>query len=116
MPDIFFTSDQHFGHERILRMCNRPFKDAAEMDERLIASWNAVVGPKDDVWCLGDFSMGRPDYNNRILRQLFGRKHLIRGNHDRVTDVQWTSLQEATTITAGGRKFYLHHYPVRDTK
>ena len=50
MPDIFFTSDQHFGHERILHMCNRPFKDAAEMDERLIANWNAVVGPRDDVW------------------------------------------------------------------
>ena len=114
MPDIFFTSDQHFGHERILHMCNRPFKDAAEMDERLIANWNAVVGPRDDVWCLGDFSMGKPDYTNRILSQLFGRKHLIRGNHDRVTGVQWTSLQEATTITACGRKFYLHHYPVRD--
>ena len=114
MPDIFFTSDQHFGHERILHMCNRPFKDAAEMDERLIANWNAVVGPRDDVWCLGDFSMGKPDYTNRILSQLFGRKHLIRGNHDRVTGVQWTSIQEATTISAGGRKFYLHHYPVRD--
>ena len=29
----YFTSDQHFGHENIIRFCQRPFRGAAEMTE-----------------------------------------------------------------------------------
>lgn len=38
---VFFTSDTHFGHEAIIRHCGRPFASVAEMDEALIARWNA---------------------------------------------------------------------------
>jgi len=33
---IFFTADLHFGHENIIKHCNRPFKSADEMDAMLI--------------------------------------------------------------------------------
>ena len=34
--NIFFTSDTHFNHEKIIGLCKRPFKDAEEMNEYLI--------------------------------------------------------------------------------
>jgi calcineurin-like phosphoesterase family protein len=30
---IWFTSDTHFGHERIVSYCKRPFRDVDEMNE-----------------------------------------------------------------------------------
>lgn len=114
MTDIFLTSDQHFGHERIIALSKRPFASAADMDEALIEAWNAVVRHGDEVWCLGDFSMGRPEYTNGILRKLHGRKRLVLGNHDRVTGVEWSHVQESAEFKAAGRKFFAFHYPVRD--
>lgn len=81
---FFFTADTHFGHEGIIRMCGRPFASAEEMDEALIANWNSVVSPKDDVWHLGDFAHGaHPARILEIYRRLNGRKRLVIGNHDR---------------------------------
>ena len=49
----YFTSDQHFGHENIIRFCQRPFRGAAEMNEVLVEKWNAKVGVvRDDYWPL----------------------------------------------------------------
>ncbi|MGN0888723.1 MAG: hypothetical protein ACI4UY_07570 [Kiritimatiellia bacterium] len=39
----FFTSDQHFGHFNIIRLCSRPFGTVEEMDEALLSKWNAKV-------------------------------------------------------------------------
>ena len=55
---IWFTSDTHFGHENIIKYCDRPFASVEEMDEALIARWNEVVCPSDTVWHLGDFTLG----------------------------------------------------------
>lgn len=52
---IFFTSDLHFGHSNIVRMCDRPFATIEEMDEQLIRNWNRKVHKCDTVYILGDF-------------------------------------------------------------
>ncbi len=116
MP-TFFTADTHFGHENILRLgAGRPFATIREHDEALIANWNAVVGPRDDVWHLGDFAH-RADkgYQRSIFHRLNGRKRLIVGNHD--TDetkaLPWTEVREhMSTISVDRQKFVLFHYPI----
>jgi len=83
MSTMFFTADLHFGHARIIELCNRPFESTEEMDEALIANWNAVVGDPDDlVWVLGDYALGKRQHALTYLDRLNGRKILVIGNHD----------------------------------
>jgi calcineurin-like phosphoesterase family protein len=79
--NIFFTSDEHYGHEAIIKYCKRPFSDAHEMTLGLIANHNQVVDKGDLVYHLGDFCW-RPKDVPEILRQLNGRHILVVGNHD----------------------------------
>jgi calcineurin-like phosphoesterase family protein len=79
----FFTSDTHFGHANIIGYCKRPFVNVDEMNEALVARWNARVGPDDTVFHLGDFYMGPADGIAKWRARLQGRIVLIRGNHDR---------------------------------
>lgn len=80
---LFFTSDLHFGHEKIIKACRRPFSSVEEMNGKLVENWNATVGAQDEVYILGDFALRlEMPAIHEILEQLNGRKHLIFGNHD----------------------------------
>jgi calcineurin-like phosphoesterase family protein len=50
---VYFTSDQHFGHAAARGFYRRPFSSTADMDDRMIAHWNFVVSPIDELWHLG---------------------------------------------------------------
>lgn len=78
---IWFSSDHHFGHKRIIDYCDRPFEDVDEMNEELVESWNALVKSSDTVFYLGDFSMRR-EAMEKFAPRLNGDKILIAGNHD----------------------------------
>ena len=80
---IWFTSDTHFGHSRIIELCNRPFATVEEMNEALIHNWNSVVDPDDVVYHMGDAVMGSFAENVKLLGRLNGRIYLMEGNHDR---------------------------------
>lgn len=81
---IFFTSDTHFGHERILTLANRPFADVEEMNAEIIRRWNNTVNPEDTVYHLGDVALGKIAESLPLVGQLNGRKILVVGNHDRL--------------------------------
>lgn len=81
--NTFFTSDTHFGHANIIRLCNRPFKDVEEMNEKLVENWNRVVPEDGTVFHLGDFAFGGSALWNSIIPRLNGQIYLIIGNHDR---------------------------------
>lgn len=114
--NLFFISDTHFGHENIIKFCNRPFGSVAEMDEKLIENWNSVVGPNDYVFHLGDFCFKGSQYWDRILDQLNGHKFLSWGNHDiknlrdgSMAKFDWVGPQ--AYLTVGGRGVILNHFP-----
>lgn len=77
----FVTSDHHFGHR--LMAVQRGFTSTREMDEELVSRWNAVVGPKDRVYHLGDVAYRcSPGYLASVLGRLNGKIVLVKGNHD----------------------------------
>jgi calcineurin-like phosphoesterase family protein len=94
MPSVFLVSDTHFGHAGVCRFTRndgctplRPWDDAAEMDEAMIAAWNDRVKPTDKVYHLGDVVINRKALG--IMRRLNGDKVLIRGNHDIFKDTDY---------------------------
>lgn len=82
---IWFTSDHHFGHENIIRFCNRPFQSIEEMDRVLIERWNEVVEPCDTVYHLGDFTLGDRDAARSYFNQLNGQIYVLANlwHHDK---------------------------------
>jgi calcineurin-like phosphoesterase family protein len=133
LMDTFFTSDTHFYHGNIIKMCGRPWirngdlddsgewvsreiKDARtlEMNEALIAKWNSVVGAEDTVYHLGDFSFGKN--LKKIRDRLNGKIHLVLGNHDRkntVINAGFESVKSGLLITEiDGFFFVLNHRPL----
>ena len=80
--NTFVVSDTHFYHDRIIEYCNRPYANAVEMNEDMIAKWNAVVSKDDIVWHLGDFAFGSKDHIKEIVSRLNGQINLVMGNHD----------------------------------
>ena len=114
---IFFTSDTHFGDPRILRIDRRPFADLPSHDAALVEAWNAVVGPDDTVWHLGDFALGPPPERiAALLEALNGRKHLIVGNNDGPATLSapgWASVAHYAETEVEGRRLVLCHYAFR---
>ena len=114
---IFFTSDQHFGHFNIIRLCRRPFGTVEEMDEALLSKWNAKVKADDTVYILGDLFF-RAAKVESILKALNGRKHLIVGNHDHTwmkrvaASDYFASVQTLKEVEIDGRVLTLCHYPM----
>lgn len=82
--DIWVVSDTHFGHDNIIKYCNRPFTNAKEADQLMIDNWNSVVKEGDIVYHLGDVYFG--ESGRHALTKLKGRKRLILGNHDNGKD------------------------------
>ncbi len=112
---VFFTADTHFGHNGIIRYATRPFASIEEMDEHLVAKWNARVRPADTVFHLGDFALGTLERTREYFGRLRGQKHLILGNHDRASemhDVGWLSVQHYLRRSVDKTTFCMFHYPM----
>ncbi len=114
---VHFTSDTHFGDPRGLRIDRRPFPDLAAHDVALVEAWNAVVGPDDEVWHLGDFALGPPPERvHALLTSLAGTKHLIVGNNDGPATLAapgWASVGHYAEIVVEERRLVLCHYAFR---
>jgi len=119
MPEIFVISDTHFGHENIIKYCNRPFKNAEEMNWELVKRWNNVVTPQDKVYHLGDVHMGGKSREqiNQVLSALNGHKRLILGNHDNGKDQLLLNHFEKITMWRAFKEFglLLTHAPVHES-
>ncbi len=101
---IWFTSDQHFGHDNIRKLCNRPFSNLQEMDGALIERWNMVVSKSDTVYVLGDFSWRN---GRQYVPKLNGNKIFLIGDHDKQITGERLSILKINDIW-----FTLCHWPL----
>jgi calcineurin-like phosphoesterase family protein len=116
-PQVWFTADTHFGHGGAMGRFKRPFSSVREMDDALVAKWNARVRPHDEVWHLGDFGVridaARVD---ALLAALNGRKHLLTGNNDTAATrgaLGWSSVTPYVEFTLESVPLVLCHYALR---
>lgn len=77
MKEFFITSDHHFGHENIIKYCDRPFNSVDHMDWYMIEKWNSVVSKDDVVFHLGDFCLGSSEMAKRYFKKLNGKISIL---------------------------------------
>lgn len=118
---IWFTSDTHFGHERVLGFTNRPFDNIHEMNNAFVENINKKVKQEDELYILGDFSFKITAADAAsIRRSIHCRKiHLVPGNHDK----DWSQPAVAGTfileshiciLKHNKQKLALCHFPMAD--
>lgn len=78
--EVYFSSDWHLGHRKILKFANRPFETVEEMDTCLMDNYCSIVKPKDEFYFLGDFCFSPEAF--KFWNKLPGKKTFIAGNHD----------------------------------
>jgi len=78
---IWYIADTHLLHPKIVGICDRPTKIEYH-DEWIIDRINSVVNKKDQLFLLGDVSLGNLIKTEKLLDKMHGKKVLILGNHD----------------------------------
>jgi calcineurin-like phosphoesterase family protein len=88
VSDLFFTSDEHYGHTNIIKFCKRPFKDIWEHINESIKRHNAVVPVGARVYHNGDMFWRTLPLKTAldILYALNGQHYFIWGNHDELIE------------------------------
>jgi calcineurin-like phosphoesterase family protein len=91
--------------------------DIDQMNEELVARWNAVVQPDDVVWHLGDVFLGPREAAEPILRRLNGSICLVKGNHDTLTNTAWRAMgldpRKSDKLHVDGKRIMLRHNPYK---
>ena len=121
----YYISDMHFFHKNVTKegnnFDNRPFNSLAEMHEYMKEKWNSKITNGDTVYILGDIAMrGTNEELIALVAQLKGRKILVKGNHDDVSDLRYKNLfeeicayKEVTDhIGQEAYKLVFSHYPI----
>lgn len=124
MNKIFFTADTHFGHQKAIDYIFndhklRPWESTNDQDAALIENWNSIVSESDTVYHLGDV-LDPTTTDMSIIRQLNGRKILIKGNLDTLADSEYlqyfAEVYPSFHIVNFNNKNFLmtHNYVARD--
>lgn len=113
---IYVTSDLHFGHDREFIWQARGYNNVEEMNQEQLRKFNETVAADDEVWILGDLTLGDLEQGAAFLKQLHGHIHICLGNHDTAKredfyrSLGW-DVQLAARMKYKKLSFYLSHYP-----
>jgi len=117
--DTYVISDTHFGHDNIIKYCNRP----EDHDFLMHLYWTSIVQENDDILHLGDvmwYKHDTPWDESRtlvdVVKSLPGNKFLVKGNHDNKSNDWWgeigfTVLPKRVFYNYEGKRILFTHYP-----
>jgi calcineurin-like phosphoesterase family protein/2'-5' RNA ligase len=107
---IYLVGDTHFDHQNIIKYCDRPFRDAQEMNEAMIRNWNDTVKEGDIVYFLGDWAFGKGCRPTKYwMDRVQGHIKAIKGSHD--PDDKSLKMLEFYELSHKGTRFLLIHSP-----
>jgi calcineurin-like phosphoesterase family protein len=115
MSNVFFISDLHFGHTRITDFADGKWRTGNNWRENMdfiSDNWIRTVRKKNDlVWVLGDVAFNQEGFDR--LKELPGRKKMVRGNHDTFfTTQQWLEIFETVESLVSYKGYWLSHCPI----
>lgn len=118
MSKIWVISDWHFCHDKDFIYASRGFQNVTEMNEAIIKNHNQLVDDEDDVYMLGDAVLMDTENGIKCIKQLKGKVHIIRGNHDSESRVQEylncdnvVEVCDAKYLSYNKYHFFLSHHP-----
>lgn len=112
MSKVYFISDLHIGHKKILQFSGeyRQGTTVDEHDEWIVDQWNSVVKKRDTVWLLGDVCFDKEKLH--LLGQLNGQVKLILGNHDKLPVQDYFQHLRYLGGLCSYKGFWLSHCPI----
>lgn len=120
----YYISDLHLFHKNVTgegsNFDNRPFATLEEMHRTIKENWNNTVTNADNIYILGDLAWENNEEAIALVSTLRGNKHLILGNHCKVTDQRYRQLfteiapykEVSDNFNGINRNVVLCHYPI----
>lgn len=113
----WFTADWHLDHENIIKFCNRPFKNAEEMNNVIINNVNSVVLPNHRLYVLGDIANKQASGRLAQFRSRINctSVYAVLGNHDKYEEIRkhFTVLPAQHMYKQDDYRLVLSHYAMR---
>ncbi len=116
MGNRFVIGDLHAEQANILKFKHngyplRPFRCLQDMHDCITVNWNGRVNNKDTVYVLGDVAFKK--HGLEILKNMNGRKILVKGNHDIFKLKDYIPyFEDVRAIVVLPNKAILTHIPV----
>lgn len=111
---FWIISDTHLGHDKLTTEYHiRP----EGFEEKILRNLMTHVMDADILIHLGDICIGKDEFWNNAIRDLPGRKWLVRGNHDGKSltwylSHGWHFVADQITLDAYGKRICFSHEPV----
>lgn len=117
--NTYFSSDLHFGHDNIIKYCNRPFANSTEMDDFLFKQF-ADLPNGAQLILNGDIALRGSSFAKNCKDKIGDMwKHLsvliVRGNHDVhiKTSFHHVGVVPYETVVTGANDVVgLNHHPI----
>jgi calcineurin-like phosphoesterase family protein len=123
----FFTSDLHFGDDRLNLYCrDLVFKNVKDFEKKIIENWNNIVTKHDLVIVVGDVALTKDGLD--IMDKLNGKKWLVKGNYDTndgtakfqisddLLEKYFDKVVDDMELKIGNEMVYINHFPINAKK